>query len=146
MVESEPTTGPENELVESAPALSPELAPPLVVQVDKKKRKKRYTRGLRDLQTTNRGFTRASRQLVRAVDEGMTRYLKESNRSAQKKRDGAWRDFGLNVADAIGAGLREASDVPADLARAFNTRGWRKSMRRSLKRSARLNRRLFRMR
>jgi hypothetical protein len=111
-----------------------------------KHRKKRYTRGLRDIQTTNRGLTRASRRLVRAVDEGMTRYLKESNKSARKKRDGAWRDFGLNVSDAIGAGLREASWVPADLARTFNTRGWRKSMRRSMKATARFNRRLFRMR
>jgi hypothetical protein len=76
----------------------------------------------------------------------MTRYLKESNKSARKRRDGALRDFGLNVADAIGAGLREASAVPPDLARTFSTRGWRKSVRRSLKATARINRQLFRAR
>jgi hypothetical protein len=114
--------------------------------VGRKRRKKRYSRGLRDVQTTNRGLTRASRRLVRAVDDGITRYLKESNKSARKRRDGAWRDYGLNVADAIGDGLREASRIPPDLARTFNTRGWRKSMRRSLKVTARINGRLFRAR
>jgi hypothetical protein len=128
------------------PAPEAPLTAPIVVEVGRKRRKKRYSRGLRDVQTTNRGLTRASRRLVQAVDEGMTRYLKESNRSARKRRDGALRDYSLNVADAIGAGLREVSGVPADLARTFNTRGWRKSMRRSLKATARLNRRLFRLR
>jgi hypothetical protein len=118
----------------------------IVVQVDKKRRKKRYTRGLRDLQTTNRGVTQASRRLVRAVARGMTKYLKESDRSARKKRDGAMRDFSLNVADALGTGLRELAGIPADLSRTFNTRGWRRSMRRSMKATARLNRRLLRAR
>jgi hypothetical protein len=76
----------------------------------------------------------------------MSTYLKESNKSARKKRDGAMRDFNLNVADAIGTSLREASGVTAGLARSLNTRGWRRSMRRLLKASARLNRRLFRAR
>jgi len=129
-----------------APEATPGPPPPLVVQVDRKGRKKRYSRGLRDIQTTNRGLTRASRRLVQAVDKGTRRYLKESNRSARKRRDGALRDYSLNVADAIGAALREASGTPADLARTFNTRGWRKSMRRSLKATARINRRLFRLR
>jgi hypothetical protein len=132
---------------EQQATLSPAVTTaPLVVEVGRKRRKKRYSRGLRDIQTTNRGLTRAGRRLVRAVDDGMTRYLKESNKSARKRRDGAWRDFGLNVADAIGAGLREASGIPPDLARTFNTRGWRKSMRRSLKATARFNRRFFRAR
>jgi hypothetical protein len=131
---------------EMAPAPEAPLTTPIVVEIDRKRRKKRYSRGLRDLQTTNRGLTRASRRLVQAVDEGMTRYLKESNRSARKRRDGALRDYGLNVADAIGEGLREASGIAPDLARTFNTRGWRKSVRRSLKATARLNRRLFRLR
>jgi hypothetical protein len=131
---------------EIAPAFEANLAQPLVVEIDRKRGKKRYSRGLRDIQTTNRGLTRASLRLVQAVDDGMTRYLKESNRSARKRRDGALRDYSLNVADAIGAGLREASGVPSDLARTFNTRGWRKSMRRSLKVAAQINPRLFRLR
>ena len=119
---------------------------PLVVQVKKKRGKRRYSRGLGDMQTTNRGFARASRRLTRAVARGMTTYLKESDKSARQKRDGALRDFNINVADAFGASLREASGIASDLARSFNTRGWRRSMRRSLKATARLNRRLFRAR
>lgn len=121
-------------------------AGPLVVRVDKKRRKKRYTRGLRDVQTTNRGFTRVSRRLVRAVSRGMTTYLKESNRSARKKRDGAWRDFGFNVSDAIATSLREASGIPRDVVRTVSTRRWRRAVRRSMKTTARFNRRLFRAR
>jgi hypothetical protein len=131
---------------EMAPAPEAPLTTPIVVKIDRKRRKKRYSRGLRDIQTTNRGMTRASRRLVQAVDAGMTRYLKESDRSARKMRDGAWRDYGLNIADAFGAGLREASGVSSDLARTFNTRGSRKSMRRALKAVARINRRMFRLR
>ena len=119
---------------------------PILVHVDRKRRKKRYTRGLRDVQTTNRGFARVSRRLVRAVARGMTTYLKESNKSARKKRDGAWRDYGLNVSDAIATSLREASGIPRDLVRTVSTRRWRRAMRRSMKATARLNRRLFRAR
>ena len=124
---------------ETAPAIST----PLVVQVDKKRRKKRYSRGLRDIQTTNRGFVKSSRRLMRAVTRGMSTYLKESNKSARKKRDGAWRDFGFNVSDAIGTSLREVSGIPRDLVRTVSTRRWRRAMRRSLKATARVNRRLF---
>jgi len=131
----------DSELVPATPTEAP-----IVVEVERKRRKRRYTRGARDVQTTNRGFVKASRRLVRAVARGMSTYLKESNKSARKKRDGAMRDFNLNVADAIGTSLREASGITADLARSLNTRGWRRSMRRSLKASARLNRRLFRAR
>jgi hypothetical protein len=119
---------------------------PIVVEVDRKRRKKRYSRGLRDLQITNRGMARASRRLVRAVARGMGTYLKESDKSARKKRDGALRDFGLNSADALGTGLRELSALPGDVANTLNTRGWRRSMRRSLKATARFNRRLLRAR
>jgi hypothetical protein len=121
-------------------------AAPLVVQVDKKRRKKRYSRGLRDLQISNRGLARTSRRLLKAVERGMKTYLKESNKSARKKRDGALRDMGRNVSDAIGSGLRELSGIPRDVARTLSTRSTRRSMRRSIKAAARFNRRLLRAR
>jgi hypothetical protein len=149
--ETEPTTPATDDTESTAPTTSEshQLVPTngaLVIEVDRKRRKKRYSRGLRDLQTTNRGMARASRRLVRAVERGIGTYLKESNRSARKKRDGAVRYFGLNSADAFGRSLREMSDIPADLARTFDTRGWRRMTRRSLKASARLNRQMFRAR
>jgi hypothetical protein len=121
---------------------------PLVIDVEvtRKKRKKRYTRGLRDLQTTNRGMARASRRLVRAVARGISTYIKESDKSARKKRDGALRDAGLNMADALGTSLREISGIPRDVAKTLSTKGWRKATRRTLKASARFNRRLLRVR
>jgi Family of unknown function (DUF6312) len=131
-------------MIEDAPVLG--INGPITVTVKKKRGKRRYSRGLRDLQTSNRGMTKASRRLVKAVARGMTTYLKESDKSGRKRRDGALRDFNLNVADAIGASLREASGIASDVARSFNTRGWRRSMRRSLKATARFNRRLFRAR
>jgi hypothetical protein len=133
-------------MVETTPTPTPTPTPtatPLVVRVEKKRRKKRYSRGLRDVQTTNRGFLKASRRLVRAVTRGMTTYLKESNKSARKKRDGALRDYGFNVSDAIGTSLTEVSGIPRDLVRSVSTRRWRRAMRRSLKATARLNRRLL---
>src|SRR5260370_7917125 len=103
----------------------------MVVKVQKK-RKRRYSPGLGDVQKSSRGLTKASRRLVRAVARGMATYLKESDKSARKRRDGAIRDFGLNVADALGTGVRASSGIPADLPRTLTPPHCRPSVPRSL--------------
>src|SRR5258706_546208 len=83
---------------------------PIVVKT-KKKKKYKYSRGLKDLQVSGRKVNKASSRLVKAVAKGMTEYRKASDKSARKKRDGAIRDFGLNVAKGMGKGLRPSSGI-----------------------------------
>src|SRR6266536_3538316 len=73
---------------------------PIVVK-SKKKKKYRYSRGLKDLQRTGRSMTKVSSRLSRAVSKGVDTYRKSADKSARKKRDGAIRDFGLNAAKGL---------------------------------------------
>lgn len=92
-----------------------------------KKKKRKYTRGLKDLQRWERGGVRASNRLVDAVASGLTDYRKRSNRSARKKRDGAVRDALDNLGRAAGKTLRRSSKAPFDLLRRASLSGvrWR---------------------
>lgn len=130
-------------------AAAPETdAPRLsVVKLTKKKKNKKikYSRGLKDLQQSGRSLTRISARVARASAKGMETYLKASDKSARKKRDGAMLDFGENVARGASKTIRLSSRVPIDIARALTPASTRKRMRRQLKASARVAR-AFRIR
>jgi hypothetical protein len=114
---------------------------PIVINI-KKKKKKKYSRGLEDLQRTGRGLTRVSSRIARSVAKGMQAFRKASDKSAGKKRDGALRDFVLNMGKASSKSLRVVSGVPRDLTKALNRRSGRRVMRRQLRVMSRLNRNL----
>src|SRR5690349_19554638 len=95
---------------------------PIVINL-KKKKKKKYSRGLKDLQLTGRGITRVSSRIASAVYKGMQAFRKASDKSAGKKRDGALRDLVLNMGKASSKSLRVVSGVPRDLTKALNRRG-----------------------
>lgn len=114
-------------------------AEPIVIKT-KKKKKFKYSRGLKDFQRTSRRMSKVSSRMARAFSKGIDTFRKESDKSARKKRDGAIRDFGLNVARGMSKSLRITSDVPYDLARAFDQRSSRRRVKRQIKGSARLAR------
>jgi hypothetical protein len=119
---------------------------PIVINIKKKKKnKKRYSRGLKDLQQTGRGFTKISSRIARSVYKGMQQFRKASDKSASKKRDGALRDLMLNMGKASSKSLRISSRVPLDIAKTLNQRSGRRIFRRQLSLMSRMNRR-FRMR
>jgi DNA-binding transcriptional regulator GbsR (MarR family) len=115
-------------------------ARPIVIDGGKKKKKRKYSKGLKDLQVSARRTSAISSDLTRAVAKGVRAYRKASSKSAEKKRDGALRDMGRNIAKGISKSLRKSSDVPYDLAKALETRGLRRSRRRATKALARLGR------
>ncbi len=120
-------------------------APPVEVKLKKTKKKNKkakYSRGLKGLQKSSRSLTKISLRLARANAKGTAAYLKASDKSARKKRDGAISDFGVNAAKGLSKSLRLSSRVPVDVAKAVTPRGARKRMRRQLKASARLARAL----
>ena len=111
-------------------AASETLAAPVVVErTKKKKKKKKYSKGTKDVQRMERRASKASQRLARAVADGMSTYRKKSSKSARKKRDGAVVDFIPNAAEGLGKSVRVASRVPADLAKAVNTKRVRRQMR-----------------
>ena len=82
-----------------------ELATPIVLE-KKKKRIKRYSRGLEDIQIVERHMTRATRRAVRSIEKGLSTYQRSRNTSARKIRDGAIVDFVPNVAKGMGRTVR----------------------------------------
>lgn len=90
---------------------------PIVFETKKKKgRKKKYSRGLKDVQKVEVGLSRSAERLAEAVADGLGRYRKRRDRSAGKKRDGAVRDAIRNIGRGAEKGLRSASKAPSDLA------------------------------
>src|SRR5689334_23113573 len=129
----------------SQPTQSDDPIQPVIYEPDKKKKKKKYSRGLKGFQKTGRQYTKASSKVSRAVSRGIRTYLKASEKSARKKRDGALLDWGENTAKGLGKGLREASTIPLDLTKAMNTKSARKSVKRQIRGAARFAR-LIRLR
>ena len=111
-----------------------------VVLKEKKKKKYKYSRGLKSFQVTGRGMNKVSSRLVRAVAKGVDTFRKESDKSAEKQRDGAIRDLGLNTAKSMTKVLQMSSRIPYDLAKALDQPSSRKQVRRQIKAAARMAR------
>jgi hypothetical protein len=133
---------------ENTPASNPLLdsAHPIVIS-NKGKKKRKYSRGLKELQQDGRSLAKVSDDLARAMSKGIRTYRKASDKSAENKRDGAMRDFGLNLAKGLSKSLRASSSVPEDLAQAMMGRGGtRRRIKKQMRLAARLNRRLLKLR
>lgn len=126
---------------EESPLFSEERLRPIVINT-KKKKKRKYSRGLKDIQVAGRRIAKISDDMARSTSKGIQAYRKASNKSAGKKRDGMLKDLGVNLGKAISKSLRASSDLPGDIAKAFDTRGTRRQIRRQLRVAARINRRL----
>ena len=91
---------------------------PVVVTVGKKSKKRkgrRYSSRLDEIQRLERGSSKAARRLAKAVDRGLGVWAKNRNKSALKKRDGAVRDSLRNCSKAIRRTMIVASEAPADV-------------------------------
>jgi hypothetical protein len=107
----------------------PSLLPVVQVQEKKKKKRKpRYSRGTKDLQRLERGMTRATHRIARAVAKGLDTYDSESRKSARRRRDGAMREAFENMALAWGDAAAEAAKAPYEIARKVNGKlVWRRT-------------------
>ena len=137
-------TEPQTNTLASNPLMDPTT--PIVIST-KGKKKRKYSRGLKELQQDGRSVAKVSDDLARSLAKGIKAYRKASDKSSRKKRDGAMRDFGLNVAKGLSKSLRASSSVPADLAQALTDRGSsRRRTKRQMRLAAQLNRRLLGLR
>lgn len=90
--------------------------------------KRKYSRGLKDIQRLESGMTSAAHRVSDAVARGLRTYQKSRNKSSRKKRDGAIEDIFENMSKGFGTFLRRASDAPLDITRKLN----RKRVRRNV--------------
>lgn len=101
-----------------------------------KKRKVKYSRGLRDIQKFEGNLTRIAKKASKVVSKGVSTYERERQKSARARTDGAIEDYIHNTAKAGSAALKEAANIPIDLAEAFSPINYRKRLRRSLRRTS----------
>lgn len=106
---------------------------PIVLDFKKKNRKRRYSKGLEEIQQVERQFARSTHRIARASEKGIASYRKLSTKSAKKKKDGAIKDFIPNSGVAMSRALREASSLPKDFAQMANTKQNRKRLKRQLR-------------
>ena len=92
----------------------------------------RYSAGLEDIQQAEADLLSVMRRATRAVAQGVETYDRERARSAEAKTDGAIEDFPHNSAKALSEMLKEASDIPVDIADAVTTKNYRRRLRRNL--------------
>jgi hypothetical protein len=111
---------------------------PIVIKV-KGKKKRKYSKGLKDLQISLRNGTRVSERLADAIAAGIEKYKRRSDRSARDRKDGMLKDIFKNSASGAEIMLRKSSRLPVLLAKSIR----RKTISRRLRSMRRLSR-LFR--
>jgi hypothetical protein len=107
-------------------------------------RAERYTRGLADFQQAEVDLLAVMRRATRAIALGVETYEHERAKSAKTKTDGAIIDFPHNSAKALSETIREASEIPVDVADAMTTQNYRRRVHRNLRNVAKALR-VFRM-
>ena len=126
---------------------------PIVLEYKNRKKKKskadddaskKYSEGLEDVQVLEGDVIRIVQRAAKAASKGIDTYEHERRKSAQEKTDGAIEDFFNNSAKATSAYLKEASEIPVDIAESINTESYRKRLRKNLRRTSKLVR-LFRI-
>lgn len=93
----------------------------------------KYSDGLEDVQRAEADIIRVARRASKAATVGLDTYERERSRSAGEKKDGAIEDFPHNSAKAMSEALKEASEIPLDVAESMSTKDYRKRLRDNLK-------------
>jgi len=75
---------------------------------------KKYSKGSKGAQKLEKGVSKASQRVARAVELGLMSWDRKRSKSGRNKRDGAVRDAVRNSVFAAGKALREASWAPTD--------------------------------
>src|SRR5688572_5051206 len=116
---------------------------PIVIEYKKRRKNKRqsveddderYSEGLEDVQRLEGNLVRVAKRSTRVLSKGIDTYEQERDRSAKEKKDGALEDFVHNSAKAASASMKEASELPVDIAEALGDRSYRRRTRKSLRR------------
>lgn len=119
----------------SAEGPRPILATPVVYdrRGSKKKkrgrRKKKYTRGTKAPQRFLFGTSRAAYRVANSFSRGLSTFVKRSNRSGKKRRDGMLRDSLRNASRAFGRTASQFGRAPYEIAKRIGTGRVRRTFR-----------------
>ncbi len=92
----------------------------------KRGRKKRYSRGTKGVQRLLFGVAKASYRATDSLSSGLNTFVKRSNRSARRRKDGYIRDALRNASRGVGRGLSTLGRAPYEIGRRVPTRAvWR---------------------
>jgi hypothetical protein len=89
-------------------------------------------------QHVDANIAKAFNRVARAAEHGTSEYIDSRDRSEDDRKDGAILDLYENVARGVSKAVSEASPALVDIARAYNTRQTRRSLRNVLDRLPRL--------
>ena len=81
------------------------------------KKKKKYSKQLREAQRIERAASKTRKRMLKAVLRGVETWESNRDRSAEKRKDGAVRDAMRNTARAYGDYVRAVSRMPEDMIR-----------------------------
>lgn len=98
-----------------------------------KKKKRKYSRGLKELQRGERKIAKAGRRFGRAIASGLETYYDRDIASSYKKRDGAIRDALKNWTKGLEKAAKKSSGIPYDIAKAFDTKTMRRNIRTAIR-------------
>jgi hypothetical protein len=118
-----------NEVVQAAAAAAAAAAAIDDDGDDEDTDKRKYSRGLKEVQRTERRFAKAGRRFGRAIATGFDTYYDRNLESSYKKRDGAVRDALKNWAKAWEKTVEKSAGIPYDIAEAFDTKTMRRNIR-----------------
>jgi len=99
----------------------------------KRKKKRGSSRSSRRVEDIENRASKALHRVTRAVNNGVKTYRDKRDKSERRRRDGALVDWYENVAVGISEAVANSSPVLTDFAKAFNTKGRRKLIRRFLR-------------
>lgn len=98
--------------------------------------KPKYSKGLKEIQLLEGDTVHVAQTAARALSKSIDVYNQERQQSAKKKTDGAIEDLIHNSAKATSTYLKEASDIPVDLADSLSRLSFRKNLRKRLRRTS----------
>jgi hypothetical protein len=114
---------------------------PIVLELKKTKKAKRgkedeprFSPELADIQRVGTDTVSAARKAANALVKGIETYERERNRSMREKPDGAIEDFVYNAGKAASVYMKEAADIPVDLAESVRRSDYQKRLRKRLRR------------
>jgi len=86
-----------------------------------KKGKKKYSRGTKGIQRLLLGVSKAGYRVTNSVAEGLDTFVKRTNKSGRKRRDGMVRYALRNASRGVSDGLTELGKAPGEITRRVGT-------------------------
>ena len=98
------------------------------------KKKKKRTRGTRVMQDGHTHLSKAARKMAKAVEKGIGGYIRRSDKSAGKRRDGAIVDAPRNFVRAASNAMSDVGTAIDEAGKGLDSRKFAKEVRRGVRR------------